>query len=235
MNGNLRRDGAVAPRRGRSELPVGALPSPWCRSVLRPFGNGRTRTVRSTVTVTSRRAAALSVRSPGSCSRPALTVRRTDSTEATRMDGGLPAPRSATRISSTAAVPEHPDSSLAAVRSICRAGRFTGTACRALNRADMEVVGPVSLGRFELTQSGCQLPMQIFAAATSYHRTGTAHQCRTGGPRARPAAQLTWHQQPNLMSHRSAAQQSTHGDRGQAPRLQVIEHTGQCVDGVLMS
>ena len=48
------------PEVAEETLLAGDLPCPLCRGVLRPFGNGRTRTVRGigadTVTVTPRRA-----------------------------------------------------------------------------------------------------------------------------------------------------------------------------------
>src|SRR6476619_4624877 len=67
-------------------LLAGALPCPRCRGVLRPFGNGRTRTVRGigadTVTVTPRRARCPDCRVTQVLLPTALTVRRADSTEA---------------------------------------------------------------------------------------------------------------------------------------------------------
>src|SRR5664279_2578626 len=67
-------------------LLAGELPCPRCRGVLRPFGNGRTRTVRGigadTVTVTPRR----TVSAVGSriwvTRQSGQRVRRADSTEA---------------------------------------------------------------------------------------------------------------------------------------------------------
>ena len=67
-------------------LLAGELPCPQCRGVLRPFGNGRTRTVRGigtdTVTVTPRRARCADCRVTQVLLPTALTVRRADSTEA---------------------------------------------------------------------------------------------------------------------------------------------------------
>ncbi|MGB8385571.1 MAG: DUF6431 domain-containing protein [Dermatophilaceae bacterium] len=67
-------------------LLAGDLPCPRCRGVLRPFGNGRTRTVRGigadTVTVTPRRARCADCRVTQILLPTALTVRRADSTEA---------------------------------------------------------------------------------------------------------------------------------------------------------
>jgi hypothetical protein len=67
-------------------LLAGDLPCPLCRGVLRPFGNGRTRTVRGigadTVTVTPRRARCADCRVTQILLPTALTLRRADSTEA---------------------------------------------------------------------------------------------------------------------------------------------------------
>jgi transposase-like protein len=67
-------------------LLAGELPCPRCRGVLRPFGNGRTRTVRGigadTVTVTPRRARCADCRVTQILLPTALIVRRADSTEA---------------------------------------------------------------------------------------------------------------------------------------------------------
>jgi len=67
-------------------LLAGDLPCPRCRGALRPFGNGRTRTVRgigaNTVTVTPRRARCADCRVTQILLPTALTVRRADSTEA---------------------------------------------------------------------------------------------------------------------------------------------------------
>ena len=67
-------------------LLAGDLPCPRCRGALRPFGNGRTRTVRGigadTVTVTPRRARCADCRVTQILLPTALTVRRADSTEA---------------------------------------------------------------------------------------------------------------------------------------------------------
>ena len=65
---------------------AGGLPCPLCRGVLRPFGNGRARTVRGigadTVTVTPRRARCADCRVTQILLPTALTLRRADSTEA---------------------------------------------------------------------------------------------------------------------------------------------------------
>jgi hypothetical protein len=67
-------------------LLAGDLPCPRCRGVLRPFGNGRTRTVRGigadTVTVNPRRARCADCRVTQILLPTALIVRRADSTEA---------------------------------------------------------------------------------------------------------------------------------------------------------
>ena len=67
-------------------LLAGDLPCPRCRGVLRPFGNGRTRTVRGvgadTVTVTPRRARCADCRVTQILLPSELLVRRADSTEA---------------------------------------------------------------------------------------------------------------------------------------------------------
>jgi len=84
MNGALCCDGWC---RGVAEetLLAGDLPCPRCRGVLRPFGNGRTRTVRGigtdTVTVTPRRARCADCQVTQILLPTALTVRRADSTE----------------------------------------------------------------------------------------------------------------------------------------------------------
>ena len=86
MNGALRCDGGVTARRGRGTLLAGDLPCPRCRGALRPFGNGRTRTVRGigadTVTVTPQRARCADCHVTQILLPTALTVRRADSTEA---------------------------------------------------------------------------------------------------------------------------------------------------------
>jgi hypothetical protein len=69
------------------ETPLaGDLPCPRCRGVLRPFGSGRTRTVRGvgadTVTVSPRRARCPDCQVTQILLPTALTVRRADSTEA---------------------------------------------------------------------------------------------------------------------------------------------------------
>ena len=67
-------------------LLAGDLPCPRCRGVLRPFGSGRTRTVRGigadTVTVNPRRARCADCRVTQILLPTALIVRRADSTEA---------------------------------------------------------------------------------------------------------------------------------------------------------
>ena len=67
-------------------LRAGDLPCPRCRGVLRPFGTGRTRTVRGigadTVTVTPRRARCPDCRVTQILLPTVLIVRRADSTEA---------------------------------------------------------------------------------------------------------------------------------------------------------
>ena len=67
-------------------LLAGVLPCPRCRGVLRPFGNGRTRTVRGvgsdTVTVTPRRARCADCEVTQILLPTELVVRRADSTEA---------------------------------------------------------------------------------------------------------------------------------------------------------
>src|SRR5665811_1113991 len=87
MNGDPCRDGGVAARSGRGNpLLAGDMPCPRCRGVLRPFGNGRTRTVRGigadTVTVTPRRARCADCRVTQILLPTALIVLRADSTEA---------------------------------------------------------------------------------------------------------------------------------------------------------
>ena len=74
------------PEVAEETLLAGDLPCPRCRGVLRPFGAGRTRTVRGigadTVTVTPRRARCADCRVTQILLPTALTVRRADSTEA---------------------------------------------------------------------------------------------------------------------------------------------------------
>ena len=86
MNGDLCRDGGVAPRSAEQMLLADDLPCPRCRGVLRPFGNGRTRTVRGigadTVTVTPRWARCADCRVTQILLPTALTERRAHSTEA---------------------------------------------------------------------------------------------------------------------------------------------------------
>ena len=73
------------PEVAEETLLAGDLPCPRCRGVLRPFGNGRTRTVRGigtdTVTVTPRRARCADCQVTQILLPTALTVRRADSTE----------------------------------------------------------------------------------------------------------------------------------------------------------
>src|SRR6478672_9162627 len=68
-------------------LLAGDLACPRCRGVMRPFGAGRSRTVRGigadTVTVTPRRARCADCRVTQILLPTALVVRRADSTEAT--------------------------------------------------------------------------------------------------------------------------------------------------------
>src|SRR6478672_13953733 len=72
--------------RAEQTLLAGDLPCPRCRGVLRPFGNGRTRTVRGvgadTVTVTPRRARCADCQVTQILLPTELTMRRADSTEA---------------------------------------------------------------------------------------------------------------------------------------------------------
>ena len=74
------------PEAAEETLLAGDLPCPRCRGVLRPFGSGRTRTVRGvgadTVTVTPRRARCADCRVTQILLPTALIVRRADSTEA---------------------------------------------------------------------------------------------------------------------------------------------------------
>jgi len=76
----------VRPDVAAETLLAGGLPCPLCRGVLRPFGNGRARTVRGigadTVTVTPRRARCADCRVTQILLPTALTLRRADSTEA---------------------------------------------------------------------------------------------------------------------------------------------------------
>ena len=74
------------PERAEEILLAGDMPCPRCRGVLRPFGNGRTRTVRGvgadTVTVTPRRARCADCRVTQILLPTELLVRRADSTAA---------------------------------------------------------------------------------------------------------------------------------------------------------
>ena len=76
----------VSPERAEDNLLKGAMPCPRCQGVLRPFGTGRTRTVRSvgadTVTVTPRRARCADCSATQILLPTELVVRRADSTEA---------------------------------------------------------------------------------------------------------------------------------------------------------
>jgi hypothetical protein len=74
------------PERAEEILLAGDMPCPRCRGVLRPFGNGRTRTVRGvgadTVTVTPRRARCADCQVTQILLPTELLVRRADSTAA---------------------------------------------------------------------------------------------------------------------------------------------------------
>src|SRR5664280_2879710 len=76
----------VSLERAERTLLAGDMPCPRCRGVLRPFGNGRTRTVRGvgadTVTVTPRRARCADCQVTQILLPTELLVRRADSTEA---------------------------------------------------------------------------------------------------------------------------------------------------------
>jgi hypothetical protein len=76
----------VSPERAEDNLLKGAMPCPRCQGVLRPFGTGRTRTVRGvgadTVTVTPRRARCADCSATQILLPTELVVRRADSTEA---------------------------------------------------------------------------------------------------------------------------------------------------------
>jgi transposase-like protein len=73
------------PQRAERILQAGTMSCPRCRGRLRPYGHGRTRTVRGvgadTVTVTPRRARCVECRGTQILLPTALTVRRADSTE----------------------------------------------------------------------------------------------------------------------------------------------------------
>ena len=76
----------ASPERAEEILLAGDMPCPRCQGVLRPFGTGRTRTVRGvgadTVTVTPRRARCADCRVTQILLPTELMVRRADSTEA---------------------------------------------------------------------------------------------------------------------------------------------------------
>ena len=76
----------VSPERAEDILLKGAMPCPRCQGVLRPFGTGRTRTVRGvgadTVTVTPRRARCADCSATQILLPTELVVRRADSTAA---------------------------------------------------------------------------------------------------------------------------------------------------------
>jgi transposase-like protein len=76
----------VSPERAVDILLKGAMPCPRCQGVLRPFGTGRSRTVRGvgadTVTVTPRRARCADCSATQILLPTELVVRRADSTEA---------------------------------------------------------------------------------------------------------------------------------------------------------
>ncbi len=76
----------ASPEVAAETLMAGDLICPRCRGVLRPFGNGRTRTVRGvgadTVTVTPRRARCADCQVTQILLPTELTMRRADSTEA---------------------------------------------------------------------------------------------------------------------------------------------------------
>src|SRR6476619_3909570 len=86
MNGEVRCDGRGEPRTGRGHPAERRMPCPRCQGVLRPFGTGRTRTVRSvgadTVTVTPRRARCADCSATQILLPTELVVRRADSTAA---------------------------------------------------------------------------------------------------------------------------------------------------------
>ena len=76
----------VSLERAEQTLLAGDMPCPRCQGVLRPFGNGRTRTVRGvgadTVTVTPRRARCRDCSATQILLPTELVLRRADSTEA---------------------------------------------------------------------------------------------------------------------------------------------------------
>src|SRR6476646_12186309 len=76
----------VSLQRAEHTLLAGEMPCPRCRGVLRPFGTGRTRTVRGvgadTVTVTPRRASCRDCSATQILLPTELVPRRADSTEA---------------------------------------------------------------------------------------------------------------------------------------------------------
>jgi hypothetical protein len=73
------------PERVEESLRAGQLPCPRCRGAVRPFGHGRTRTVRgvgaTTVTVTPRRVRCADCRATHIVLPAELMLRRADSTE----------------------------------------------------------------------------------------------------------------------------------------------------------
>src|SRR6476469_3091243 len=76
----------VSLERAEHTLLAGDMPCPRCQGVLRPFGTGRTRTVRGvgadTVTVTPRRARCRDCSATQILLPTELVLRRADSTEA---------------------------------------------------------------------------------------------------------------------------------------------------------
>src|SRR5664279_593182 len=75
----------VSQQRAEQTLLAGDMPCPRCQGVLRPFGNGRTRTVRGvgadTVTLTPRRARCRDCSATQILLPTELVLRRADSTE----------------------------------------------------------------------------------------------------------------------------------------------------------
>ena len=118
MNGDPCRDVVSRPEVAEQMLLAGALPCPRCRGVLRPFGNGRTRTVREvgadTVTVTPRRARCTHCQVTQIPLPTALTVRRADSAEAIGNAPGHERPRRRTAL---ATGDTHPAARAASARS----------------------------------------------------------------------------------------------------------------------
>ena len=89
----------VSLERAEQTLLAGDMPCPRCQGVLRPFGNGRTRTVRGvgadTVTVTPRQARCRDCSATQILLPTELMVRRADSTEARLWSPGPAAPGTA--------------------------------------------------------------------------------------------------------------------------------------------